>query len=603
MTKRINLLSTAAANGGVGVGLMTSAGNPWTVADDLANELVLSRRLATFADTQANSLEAVVCDPVTGAMYSLSEGGPFLVSGAGKGSKIALLGNSVTGQARPVIGSESYTAGNWTPGGAITSGQTMLPPTMDLTNGVKFIKYQALNNGVMGTLEPTWPLTVGATVVDGTVTWQAIATTNTSATYGLSWWSIAQALAGQPLDEVFIVGQSGLASNTIIAKLTEALAAGPDVVFFANVFENDCWPGVAPALATISTRFDAYVVAVDAARTAGKKVIVQTVLPSGFVDGSAAFTSYARGNGSKAWVWLNTKIREMVRTRRDVVLFEPDLLYLDASQTTGAPWPENTITYLSKSGAGQALKKTDGIHPLISAGWIIGSALATLLRANFQAPARFGASIDETAKSTSPGPLKGGSTRAAGGGDTNVTGTIAAGSNFNLNNYTGAGGGTGTASLVARTDIAGNWQRLVYAATLNGDGAQLAASGITLAPFAVGDVVQAFREVRIVASGLTFMQQLNNVLRFTGSGGSAFDVVSGSYSGVYENVNTGQDLGQFITSDTTFIWKTPPVAIPTGTTAFEMYDKVVFRSVAAASAGTIDYGRESICKVKTGTLV
>jgi len=524
-----------------------------------------------------------------------------LVSGAGKGASIALLGNSITGQAAPIITNETYTAGNWTPGGSVTSGQTMKPPTVDLRGGFKFVKFQALNSGVMGSVEPTWPLTVGATVLDGTVTWQAVATTNTTASWGLSWWSIMQALTGQPFDEVMIVGQSGRQSDTILAKLPEVLAANPDVIFFANTFENDAWPGAAPTLATISARFDAYVKAVDTARAAGKKVIVQTLLPSGYIDASAPFTTYARGNGSKAWVWLNTKIREMARARRDVLLFEPDLLYLDPAQTAGAPWPENTVTYLSKAGTGQKLKKTDGIHPMLASAWIIGSALATLIRANFQAPARFGFALDETCKSTSPGPLKGGS-RAAGGGDTNVTGTIAAGANFNVHNYVGAGGGSGTASLVARTDIAGNWQRLVYAATLNGDGAQIAASAIPLAPFAVGDVVQAFREVRVLASGLTLFQQFANILRFTGAGAS-FDATSGSYDGIYGNNSDGQDLGQFITADTTFIWKTPPVAVPASTTAFEIYDKAIFRSVAAASAGTVDFGRESIRKVTTGALV
>lgn len=513
------------------------------------------------------------------------------------GNSIALIGNSITGKARPVIANESYTAGNWTPGGAVTAGQTINAPTMDLRNGVQLVKWQALNSGNTGAFEPTWPLTVGSTVVDGTVTWQTIATTNKSALWGLSWWSIAQALAGQPLDELMVVGQSGRQSDTILAKVPEVLAANPDIVFFANIFENDVWPGAAPALATISARFDAYVQAVDAVRQAGKRVIVQTVLPNGSIDGSGLFTGYVRGNGSKAWVWLNAKIREMARARRDVILFEPDLLYLDPANTNGAPWPENTVTYLSKGGSGQQLKKTDGVHPLLAGDWIIGSALATLLRANFQAPARFGFAADETAKSTSPGPLKGGS-RAATGSDTNVSGTVAAGSNFNVHNYTGAGGGTGTASLVPRTDIAGNWQRLVYAATSNGDGAQLAASAISLAPYTVGTVVQCFREVRILASGLTAFQQFENRLRFTGAG-SAFDAVSGGYDLIYGNPTNGQDLGQFITTDTVFIWKTPPVAVPASTTAFEVYDKASFRSVGSASSGTIDWGREGILRFRS----
>lgn len=521
-------------------------------------------------------------------------GPPWVVniSSTKPGTTLGILGNSIGKQAAPVIQNESYTAGNWAPGAAVTAGQTMNAPTVDLRNGVQFVKWQALNTGVLGSFEPTWPLTVGSTVQDGTVTWQTVATTNTSALWGLSWWSIAQALAGQPLDEIFIVGQGGRQSDTILAKLGEVLGANPDVVFFANIFENDVWPGAAPNLSVISARFDAYVQAVDIARQAGKRVIVQTVLPNGSIDGSGLFSGYSRGNGSKAWVWLNTKIREMARARRDVILFEPDLLMLDPANTNGAPWPENTVTYASKGGAGQQLKKTDGVHPYLAGAWIIGSALAPILRANFPPSARFGFAADETAKSTSPGPLKGGS-RVATGSDKNVSGNIAAGSNFNIHNYTGAGGGAGTASLVARTDIAGNWQRLVYTATSNGDGAQLAATSIPLAPYTVGMVVQAFREVRVLASSLVTFQQFQNILRFTGAG-SAFDAQSGSFDGVYGNNTTGQDLGQFITTDTTFVWKTPPVAIPAGTTAFEMYDKASFRSVGAAASGTIDWGREGI---------
>jgi lysophospholipase L1-like esterase len=52
MTKRINMNINASVQGGVGIGLMTSAGNPWTVSDDLATDLVMSRRLARFVDAQ-----------------------------------------------------------------------------------------------------------------------------------------------------------------------------------------------------------------------------------------------------------------------------------------------------------------------------------------------------------------------------------------------------------------------------------------------------------------------------------------------------------------------------------------------------------------------
>jgi hypothetical protein len=52
MSKRINMLPGQAANGGLGVGQMTASGNPWTVADGLADELV-NRGWAAYVDAAA----------------------------------------------------------------------------------------------------------------------------------------------------------------------------------------------------------------------------------------------------------------------------------------------------------------------------------------------------------------------------------------------------------------------------------------------------------------------------------------------------------------------------------------------------------------------
>jgi len=510
-----------------------------------------------------------------------------LVSGAGKSNRIALLGNSITAQAQPAYG-DAKTAPNWGPTVAVTAGQSMNPPSMDLTAGVKFLKYVATVSGICGATEPVWPTTVGATVADGTVTWQCQATTTTTASWGMSWWSIAQALAGQPMDEVYIVGQSGRQSDTILATLDRVLAANPDVVFFANVWENDVWPGGAPSLATISARFDAYVAAVDRVRTLQKRVIVQTVLPHGSIDAGSAFTSYAKGTGTKAWTWLNAKIREMARARQDVILFEPDVLYADPLPANGSNcWPENATTFTSESGAGQALKRTDSIHPYLAGAWQIGKALAVVLQKYFQAPARFGTAGSES--SVTVNPLKGGTAGTAG---TNVTGTVANG--YTLNNY--ATTGAGTASLVARTDISGNWQRLAYTASAGADGAQLISTAVAaLGTLAVGDVVQMFSEQRVLASPApALVTGWNNVLRFQGAG-SAFDASSGGRAlGTADH-----DIGQFIAADTVFVWKTPPVPVPAGTTGLSTYPKLAGRGTAVF---TVDFGRESIQRVSVQAL-
>jgi hypothetical protein len=61
MTKQININAGQAANGAAGVGPMTSAGNPWTVADGVADDLV-NRGVAAYA---ANP------DDITGTAYTL----------------------------------------------------------------------------------------------------------------------------------------------------------------------------------------------------------------------------------------------------------------------------------------------------------------------------------------------------------------------------------------------------------------------------------------------------------------------------------------------------------------------------------------------------
>ena len=78
MSKRINLNAGASANGGAGVGVMTTSGNPWTVADALADDLV-NRGIATYADAPAKGRLPVQYDPNTGQQYA----GDSPVSGAG----------------------------------------------------------------------------------------------------------------------------------------------------------------------------------------------------------------------------------------------------------------------------------------------------------------------------------------------------------------------------------------------------------------------------------------------------------------------------------------------------------------------------------------
>lgn len=62
------------------------------------------------------------------------------------------------------------TVSTWTPGLLVITGNTIAPR---VPNGFVFKSIQS-GSGVTGTNEPAWPLIAGNTVVDGTVTWQAV---------------------------------------------------------------------------------------------------------------------------------------------------------------------------------------------------------------------------------------------------------------------------------------------------------------------------------------------------------------------------------------------------------------------------------------------
>lgn len=486
------------------------------------------------------------------------------------GNKVAILGNSITAQALPIwAGLDS----GWANATTIATNAYRSPSVYDLTKGYIPLRYQATTGGTTGLTEPIWPTSVGGTVTDGTVVWTAVA--NSAAPYWQpSWWHLAQGLSGQRLREIFIAGRSGKTSDDILLYLDRALAANPDIVYFANMFENDVWPGAAPSLATVASSWAAVSAAMDRCLSLGKRVMVNTVLPNGSIDGSSLFTGYVRGNGTKAWQWLNAQILAYVRSRPDVILVDVAQAYVDPNPANPV-WPENTTTFLSNTGTGQQLKRTDGVHPYGSGGWAIAQILAPVLSFNFQAVSNFGTAADVNALSKNP--LNGGTGGSAG---TNTTGTIAA--SMTLNTY---GTGTGAATIVARTDISGNWQQLAASYT-QADNVDYSTGAIPLNSFAVGDLLQGFAEIKVLANP-TMLRQLQ--LRMDYTGGSPNQVFSGTDAG-----GTAQDLGQLITTDTLFTVKTVPMKTPTGTTDLRLYSRAVGRNTAVAAAWTIQFGRSCI---------
>jgi hypothetical protein len=490
------------------------------------------------------------------------------------GNSIAILGNSVVAQG--CVASYAGADASWAVGTSYTAATSYVSPSVqDLTTGYMPFRYQCTTSGTSGTVEPVFSKTVGGTVVDGTCVWTTVA--NASAIYWpQGWWHFAQGLSGQRLNEIMFVGRSGQQTPDILLYLPRVLAANPDIVFFANMWENDCGVGT-PVLATITARWTAMVTAMDSVRAAGKRVMVQTCLPNGSIDASSAFTGYVRNNGTKAWQWINAQIRDYARARPDVIFFDASAVYVDPN-IANPVWPENAVTYLSQAGAGQALKKTDGVHPYQSAAYLLAQALSPVLSANFPAVPHFGTAADLNYQSKNP--LNFGT---AGSSGANV-GPACVPNSMTLNAYGTMVSATVAATSVARTDLSGNFLQFAYNATV-GDNLDYNNGTTPLNNFAVGDVVQGFAEIKILANPV-LLKQLFLRQDFSGTSLS-------SYSGT-DIGSAAQDVGQFITADTLFTVKTVPMALPTGVTNVVQYARCYGRGAANFTA---QFGRISLVRV------
>jgi hypothetical protein len=490
-------------------------------------------------------------------------------------NKVAILGNSIV-----ALGAGSMTTNTkWVPATAKALNAVVVPAS---TLSVLYpVQYKCTTAGTTASgwdNEPEWPTSIGGTVTDGTVVWTAEATTDTPS-YRFGWWHIAQALSGQRLDEVYINGLSGLRVAEISTVFNKALSYDPDYIWMGNWLENDTWPGSAPTLSEIQAAWEIYDRLALAAIGRGIVPFIATLLPSGNIDSSSAFTGYSKGDGTKAWYWLNQKVYEFARQHRDKIIFV-DLarLYIDTNLANPV-YPENTTTYLSASGSGQQLKKTDGIHPYLAADWLIAKAVSAAITANIQAVDHFGlGGLDDF--ELFPNPMQYGT---AGTDGTGITGDV---SNSMTANALGTGG-AGVCSKVARTDGAGHWLQMAYTASTAGDNAQITMTANKTLPagFAVGDIVEAIAEVKIAANP-TLLTNAQLWLRF----------ISGTPQWVYDSgiPNYTQDIGQFITEDTVFTLRTPKIPISPSTASVNTYTRVGHRGVCSS---TVSFGRHTFRKV------
>jgi hypothetical protein len=493
-------------------------------------------------------------------------------------NNIAILGNSFVAKGASPFGWSAGTS--WTPSTAITQSSVTIPNYFDCSKGFTAIKWVCTTAGTTDTMEPDWPhnAPVGTILTDGTVVWTATTMGGAGVfpCWSFGWWHFGQAMSGQRLNEVIVMGRSGRLCAEIMSYVPRVLAR-PEIgtVFFPHVFENDVSAAVTGGLPAIQQAFATWAAGVDQCRAAGKRVWIRTVAPSGFYDAASLFTTYTYGNCSKALTWLNNAIRAFAAARGDVIFEDIASDWIDPNP--GNPsWPENTATYTSASGAGQQLKRTDGIHPNMAVHFSLGQKTAATIAANFQTRTIFSNALDYQCNTINPLNF------GTAGTVSNISGAPATAPNSITLTANGATAASTTATGVARTDLpTSKWAEVGYVAAA---GSNLAASWTT-APninFAAGQVVQAFCEQRVKANP-TLHQYSALFLRFPG--------VTDQWWYSSNPVATDQDWGQFITADTTFTFKSLPVVVPAGATTVNVFNECNFRG---ASAGTIDFGRAQV---------
>lgn len=483
------------------------------------------------------------------------------------GRRIAFIGNSIAYGCLP---SDQSGATYWQPALARTVGQYITPRYVDLRGGYIPRTVICRAAGTTGATEPVWG-PIGSTHTDGTVEWEVVAQTTKVSTKGTDWLSWAQAMSGQPLDVQWMLGMSGATCTQIIDMME---ARGPlddcDGVFLGNMFENDAIIGILANCTAAWARFVAYA---DKLRAAGKTVYTQTILPMSILDYNGS--TYVAGNDTKCWLWLNAKLREFAAARRDVTFCDVTDAYKSLDPATPV-WSDVVTTYPNGNlTTATILDATDRTHPRQLGAFLIGKLWAKVLDARFPRREFFNpAGADQRA----PNPYMYGT---GGALSSNVTGTVA-------DSYRASSSASASAACSKITGTKSAPERHVIAATATGQFNYLISNpGITLTPLVVGDMIEAFVEIKVAANPGGFVCPYVQMLFNSSTGIPQVDM--------YVYADSSQQVGPGITEDTTFLFKTIPVRIPVGTVSVQIRQEMaVSGSVGTPAAATVDFVRQCL---------
>lgn len=488
----------------------------------------------------------------------------------GNGNRVACFGNSIGSQGFVPYGNTGDQ--QWDPGLAKALNSYIFPRYHKMYDIYHNLRYKCTKAGTTGTAEPDWPYTIGEVVADGTAEFTCEASTFVPQV-GAGYWGIAQAMSGQRLDEVFVVGASGETSDAILPYVDRADHAKIDIYYFGPMFENDI---VNLSAAQVSSNWAALKSKINELRRNGKRIILQTCLTSGRIDsGVNAFTGYVAGEKTASILSLNDNIREFCISAPDVFLLDVFDVYVDPNYAHPV-WPENETDFLSISGTGQALKYTDGVHPQGAGCFKLAKYVAQKLSQWFPEISHF--------------EPNGNSQYFANCYNYGVSGAKAGASSgvvADLHTLNAAATGTAICSKETMDGSLSSWQKVAFDFSVGGEISFFEYTRTE--PLTPGDITQIFTEVKVAANPVG-LHSLYGYTRFGTALGNVDQRVE-----LYPVSNASQYVGQFITEDTIFTLKSLKLPVPTGYQNVRNFLKAIV--LPTGGVGVVEFGRRSLKKV------
>lgn len=375
----------------------------------------------------------------------------------------------------------------------------------------------------------------------------AVGSDTNIATYGI--FNLTNMLLQHPFHVLNIDGVDGSNSASFLLRLSNAvLQYLPKYAYIQGTVNDILSTG---AEQTLTQQIANYSSMFSQCNAAGITVITNTVTPFTGIDTAAKRTQYLRFNS-----WL----ADVAPSLYDVIVLRNEYQYLNPANLNCQP----------------LASITDGIHPGVSSSFRLAQSNAsTLLKYGLgNAPLFNGAgSPNSEDDGVHPNPISYGSAGAIG---TGVTGSVSTGMGVRV-----TAGGVAACSKIARADGPGEWQQVVYTPSAANQICEYYTTGaaISLGNAAIGDIVTLFQEFEIDAvSGANF-RWLGAQIYFAGINKTATAFpVNGSLS----NIGSSGFRG---------IIKTPPLAIPAGTTG--VYLEGILHGAGASLSTTARFGQSS----------